>query len=295
MRVTNKLMADTVANNLFKNTEHLLKIQNMISSGKRISKPSDDPIGMGKVLDYRKTISSIDQYNRNIARGRSWLDITDSTLGSVDNLLMRAKEIAVSQATGTANKQTREIAAKEMKNIYEQMLQLANTKLGSSYIFAGHKTDTAPFSRDDDYNASYNGDKGDIRIIVGEDTSISINANGEDIFFSKVSVFDVLRDLKDGLQNNDPSAISNQIELLNDALGQVLKVRAEVGAKLNRLEITETYWANFKLNITEMLSQTEDADLTKAITDLTTQETVYQTSLAISARLIQPSLMNFLR
>lgn len=307
MRVTNKLMADTITSNLFKNTERLLDIQNTIASGKRINKPSDDPVGMGKVLDYRKTISIIDQYNRNIGHAQSWLGLADSALSSVDELLIRAKELAVSQATETASEETRLIAAEEMKNIYDQIIQLANTKSGNSYIFAGHITDTTPFTRNadgiegtaDDFDAVYHGDTGEISIIIGEDVDIKINENGEAIFQNAASggenIFDTLRDLIAGLEADDTAAISDQIEPLDDALDQILGIRANVGAKMNRLEITENYWAEFQLNVSKMLSDTEDADMTKAITDLTTQEAVYQASLAVAARVIQPTLVDFLR
>lgn len=173
MRVTNKLMADTVTGNLFKNIDQFLKTQNILSSGKRINKPSDDPIGMGKVLDYRKTICAIDQYDRNIAHGESWLDLTDSTLNAVGDSLIRAKELALSQANATANADTMKAVAEEVKNIYDHLLQLANTKLGNSYIFAGHKTDTPPFSRDDDYIASYNGEAEVTEITCYDESTLS--------------------------------------------------------------------------------------------------------------------------
>ncbi|MBW2099633.1 MAG: flagellar hook-associated protein FlgL [Deltaproteobacteria bacterium] len=293
--MTNKLMADNVTSNLFKKTEQLFKSQNMLSSGKRINKPSDDPVGIGQVLDYRNTISSIDQYTRNISHGESQLNLTDSTLGDVENSILRAKDLALSQATATASQESRKITAEEVKTIYDQVLQLANTKLGNNYIFAGHKTDTAPFSRDGNYDATYNGHSGDIKIIIGENLDISINANGDDVFSSGVKIFDVLMDLKNGLENNDTAAISAQIELFDNALDQVLTARAETGSKLNRLETTKNYWADFKVNVEQMLSDTENADIIKVITDLQSQENAYQASLSSAARIIQPSLMDFLR
>jgi flagellar hook-associated protein 3 FlgL len=413
MRVTNKLMADTVTGNLFKKIEQLFKAQNTVSSGKRIIKPSDDPIGVCRVLDYRKTLCAIDQYNRNIAHGESWLNVTDSTLNTAGDLLIRAKELALSQANATSTADTRESVAEEVKNIYDNLLQLANTKLGDSYIFAGHKTDTPPFSRDDDYIISHNGDAevtditcaaestlsggeyftlsspstdyyvwydiddgstepsvagtgievdiaalddadavaaktasaidavtglgaasvadkvtvtnavagaaadaadgdtgfplfeittqgtdgdtGNINIIVGENVEIDINANGGELFLSGVNIFDVLKNLKVGLETNDSAAILDQIGLLDDAYNQILKVRAREGTKVNQLEATENHWADFKLNITQMLSDTEDADIMKAATDLASYETAYQTSIAASAKIIQPSLINFLK
>ncbi|MCK5507190.1 MAG: flagellar hook-associated protein FlgL [Desulfobacterales bacterium] len=419
MRVTNKMMTDTVSSNLFKKVGQLLKSQDVLSSGKRINTPSDDPIGMGKVLDYRKTICTIDQYDRNIAHGETWLDLTDSILASIGDSFIRAKELALSQVNATVNADDMTVVAEEVKSLYDHVLHLANTKLGKSYIFAGHKTDIPPFSRDADYITSYNGDaevtditckdaadvpggayftlnspttgyyvwynidggstdpavddrtgievkvsvtpippipadnaskvaentalainnivglgatssagivtvinagtgavapaadydtgfplfvipgtdgdKGDINIIAGENVEIGINANGKELFLSEVNVFEVLRELKVGLETNNSDTISGQLGLLDDALDQLLKVRAGVGAKLNRLEATENHWADFKLNIEQLLSDTEDADILKTVTDLASQETAYQAALAASSRVIQPSLMDFLR
>ncbi len=299
MRVTNQLMANNVTSNLFKITEQLLDTQNMVSSGKRINKPSDDPVGTGQVLDYRKTISSINQYTRNIDQGEAQLNVTDSTLGEVENLIMRAKELALFQATATANQETREITAEEVKGIYDHVLQLANTKLGNNYIFAGYKIDTPPFSRSEDYVASYQGDDGEIKIIAGENVNVKINMNGDEVFTGEaladgVNVFNILKELKVGLESNDTTAISDQIESLDKALDQVLTARTETGAKLNQLETTKNHWADFKLNFETMLSETEDADIIKVITDLLSQETAYQASLSSAAKIIQTSLLDFL-
>jgi len=295
MRVTNKLMADMVANNFFKSTDRLLETENLIASGKRINKPSDDPVGIVKVIEYRKAICAIDQHISNIDHGESWLNITDSTLASVDTLLIRAREIAEYQGTETATEQTRVFAAEEITNIYDQIVQLGNTKLGNSYIFAGHQTDTSPFSRDADYNATYGGDDGDIRTIIGEGVDLRINVTGKEVFDDGIDIFGMLKDLKEGLENDDTEAISGQIASLEGALGQILKVRADVGSRLNRLETTRNYHDVFKFNITDILSRTEDADLTKAMTDLTMQEAAFQASLSAAARIIQPSLLNFLK
>ena len=414
MRVTNKIMTDAVTGNLFKNIEQFYETQSTISSGKRINKPSDDTIGVGKVLDYRKTLGAIDQYNSNIAYGESWLNVTDSALNTVGDLLIRAKELTLSQADASGNADARGVAAEEVKNIYDTLLQLANTKLGNSYIFAGHKTDTTPFSRDNDYNVTYNGDAevteitcaaeatllggeyftlsspstdyyvwydidngdvdpsvaahtgievdiaagdnadavaaktasaidavsglgaasiaaivtvtnaddgaatdaadgdtgfplfetttqgtdghiGEINIIVGENVEIGINANGEELFLSAVNIFDVLKDLKVGLETDDSAAIFAQIGLLDDAHNQILEIRAKEGTKLDQLKTTEKHWADFKLNIQQMLSDTEDLDMVKVAIDLASQEAAYQASLAATAKIIQPSLINFLR
>lgn len=297
MRLTNRLMADTVLNSLYKNTQQLLKLQEVVSSEKRINRPSDDPIGMGKILDYRKVLSSIDQYNTNITHGKTQIDLTESCLEAIDDLVLKARRIAVDQSTGEL--ETRPTAAQEVKNIYDQILQLANTKLGDTYILSGHQTDTAPFSRDADYNATYHGDDGDIRIIVGDNLDIKINVTGEDALRSGVDVFDSLRDLINGLEDPDTTAgtaqIATQVTPLSNALDQIKAVRAEAASTFIQLETTENQLANFKLNIEDMLSDTEDADMAQAIVELQIQQTAYETSLATAARILQRSLMDFLR
>ena len=295
MRVTNNLISSTVNQNLEQNYSRILKLQNTVSTGKNIDKPSDDPVGVGNVLSFRKKMASIDQYGRNIQWGNSWLRTTDAAMASMDTLLIRAKELAVNQASETSSEATRNIAAEEVGQIFDQMVQLANTSVGGRYIFAGHHTDTAPYTRDDAYNATCSGDTGEVRIIVGEDVDMAVNASGEDVFNGAVDVFDMLKALKEGLESNDTAAISGQIEQLDTAMSQVLNERAKAGARLNRLEATENHWQDLRFNTQEMLSEIEDADLVTALTNLKSMETAYEAALRASASIIQPSLMNFLR
>jgi flagellar hook-associated protein 3 FlgL len=290
-------MADTVLNSLYKNTQQLFKLQEVVSSGKRINRPSDDPVGTGKILDYRKLLSSIDQYKENITRGKTQIELTESCLEAIDDLVLKARRIAVEQSAGEL--ETRPTAAQEVKNIYDQILQLANTKLGNTYILSGHQTDTAPFSRDTDYNATYHGDDGDLRIIVGASLNRKINVTGEDALRSGVNVFDALRNLINGLEDPDTTAGTAQIEAqaapLSNALDQIKAVRAEAASTFTGLKTTENQLANFKLNIEDMLSDTENADIAQAIAELQIQKTAYETSLATAARILQRSLMDFLR
>jgi len=288
---------DTITKNLFQNEKRLLELQNKISSGKRINRPSDDPLGMERVLDYRKLLAQIKQYKKNLAYGETWLKDTESVLGSISDLLRRAKEIAVYQATGTSTAQTREIAAQEVKNLYDQIIQLANSKWKGNFIFAGYQTKTnlPPFSRDEDYNATYQGDTGKIEVIVGEGNKVTINLHGQEVFSQEVDIFLTLKELKESLENNDPEMIGSLVEEIDKAFNQIDRYRAEVGARINRLESAENYWNNFNLNIEKALSDTEDADLTEVMTDLLSQQAVYQASLATTARIIQPSLIDFLR
>ena len=106
-----------------------------MATQKNNNRPSDDPIGMSRVLNLRKSKASVEQYRRNIDSGNSWIEVAESKLYSVDELLIRAKEIAIAQSTATASAETRSISAVEVQQIIDEMLSLANSKYGDRYLF----------------------------------------------------------------------------------------------------------------------------------------------------------------
>ena len=145
MRVSNKQMVSIMKSDLFRNAEQLLKAQERVATRKLINRPSDDPIGMGKVLDYRKTISSIDQYNNNIVSAKNRTEFTDTLLENLHDLVDQAKRI-VTEHSNQTDSELRQGAAQQVEGIYDQVLAIANTKYGDAYLFAGHQTDTQPFT-----------------------------------------------------------------------------------------------------------------------------------------------------
>ena len=145
MRVSNKQMVNIVKSDLFRNAEQLLKAQERVATRKLINRPSDDPIGMGKVLDYRKTISSIDQYNNNIVSAKNRTEFTDTLLENLHDLVDQAKRM-VSEHSNQTDPELRQGAAQQVEGIYDQVLAIANTKYGDAYLFAGHQSDTPPFT-----------------------------------------------------------------------------------------------------------------------------------------------------
>jgi flagellar hook-associated protein 3 FlgL len=294
MRITQQMITNQVNGNLSKNIEKLTKTQNLISSGKRITQASDDPVGMAKVLDYRKALDTIDQYGRNVSQARSGLEAGESTLSSIGELLTRAKELALSQATGTASPETRKNMAAEARQIRDQLMQLANTKQGDRYMFGGRRTDVPPY---DPVNPAtgFQGDDSGVSVMVADGVTMDMAVSGKQIFNNGVDPVVVLTNLIQGLDANDQTAISNQLDPLDQSLTQVTNERADVGARLNRLDSTESHWADLKINIQKMLSNTEDLDIAQAAMELTAQQTAYQASLSSTAKIIQPSLLDYLK
>ena len=304
MRVTNNMMTDSLVRYLTAQNEALYERQTIIASQKRINKPSDDPIGMGKVLDYRQTLASIEQYETNIQNGQTRLEVTEVNLDLVDDLLQVGSAIGQDEAGGTPA--SRQLMAEEVKNIFDQVLDVANSKLNDNYMFSGYQTQTAPFSRDDalattfdKFTVTYNGDTGDARYIVGQNSEITIDTDGRPLFHDAagggLNIFDAMRDLIVGLENDDTAAISTQAGMMDQARAQINTIRAANSPIAYQLETSENHWQNYKPKIQELLGREEEADITQAVVELQSIELAYQTTLATTARVIQPGLIDFLK
>ena len=304
VRVTNNMMTDSLVRYLTAQNEALYERQTIIASQKRINKPSDDPIGTGKIMDYRQTLSSIGQYQTNIQRGKTRLEVTEVSLDLADDLLQLVQGVAETEVNSTTA--SRQVAAETIKRIYDQVLDLANSELNGSYLFSGYQTKTAPFSRDDTlattfdrFTVTYNGDAGDARFIVAQNTEVAIDADGRPLFHNAagggINTFDAMRDLIVGLENDDSDAISAQVDMIDQARSQINTVRAANAPVVYQLETTENHWQNYKSKIQDLLGREEEADITQAIVELQRIELAYQTTLATAARIIQPGLLDFLK
>jgi len=297
------MTAELITRDLYRNQEMLLNAQVRVTTGKKINKPSDDPIGTHKVLDYRKILSSVEQYERNIVHGKNQIEITETILDQIDTLLKEAKKWASTYGSGgiEANSGEENTAITHVKALYDDILSLANSKIGNNYIFAGHVTDTAPFSRSADYTPNgYNGDDEDITVLVRDNVEVKINATGQDLFErgsgSGTDVFNVLKDLIDAMEtSHDPAAASTEAANLQSAIKQVQGVAADVAIHHGRLESAEDYLLQYGSKIEDLLYNTENIDPAQAIVEMQMAETAYAASLETASRIIQRSLVDYLK
>ena len=303
MRVTQNITTNTLISYINQQAGNLLMTQQQIASQKRINKSSDDPIGMGQVLGYRNKIAVTDQYQENIERGMTRIEFNELTLDFASDLVDTARELAAEYSGSTQSAATRQSVALQVKDIYDQVMQMANSKFNGNYIFSGHATNTAPFSRDADFNATYSGDEGEFRIMVSDNVEVNIVADGSNIFqdaaYGGVNIFDELKNLIDGLENPDPAAGNAQIEAAANVLqagrDQINSRRSEYAPVLYRLQATDEYLTHLRPKVEEAMATLEQADLTKAVVELQNLELAYETTIATAARIIQPSLLDFLR
>jgi len=306
MRVTQTMMSNIFVRNIQKQTEAMLQRQEQLASQKRINRPSDDPAGMARVLDGRSSLAAIDQYVENIKQGKTRLEITETTLEQVDDLVQQAGDLARANSGEEITAEQRASAAEKVKGIYDHVMQLANSRFGGRYMFAGYQTDTAPFTRDadpnistDDYTATYHGDTGNFQIPIADNIKVSVDADGRNYFGDGASgVFSELQKLINGLENADLTAGTAQIRETVDPLEaahvQIMNKRSEGAPKQYRLEASEQYWTNFKSKVQEAMGRDEDADITRVAVELNNLKTAYETSMAAAAKIIQRGLVDFL-
>jgi flagellar hook-associated protein 3 FlgL len=294
MRVTQQMMHQNSVRQMNQNLSRFEKLNNQVASGKMLSRPSDDPNGVSKAMNLKSTIAANEQFERNADEAKLWLDESDQTINQVVNVMQRARELAVKGANDSLSPSDREAIAIEVEQLNEQVRQFANTKVNDNYLFNGTKTDQAPFPVADSY-LSNPFDTSKKLVTIGEGVTVDVNVTADQMFGNagdKGNLFQTLADLAAGLRSGENTV---SLETIDTSIDRLLGAAAEVGARSNRVEAVENRIQDSMLDLKARLSKIEDIDYAEAIIKLKSEESVYQASLASSAKIIQPSLMDFLR
>lgn len=316
MRVTNRMISENVYRNAGMHLEKMEKLQNQLASGRAITKPSDDPTAVNQSMLIRGTLTDQQQYIRNIDQANTWLDTADQTIGTAQVVMHRALELAVQGANGTNPLEAQKAIAKEIRQLKEEMRGIGNTQLAGRYLFNGSQTLQEPYpdfatsaappaARVPTYPSAASTpvagkiDNTDALMAgIGPGVSIQYNVSGTDVFGATGdpnSAFEVLDKLAYALEGGDVSTVSSLITNIQTRIDDMSLKRAELGGKRNRTELLNSRYSETEVSLKDLLSQFEDVDMPKVISDLTLSQSVYQASLAASAKIMQPTLMDFLR
>lgn len=321
MRVTNQGFLDNILLGLQRNGNRLEDYQSRISSGKRVLQPSDDPAATVKILDLRSQMVEAQQYSKNAADGMDWLAQTDDIMTQVETTLHRVREIAVAAANGTNDAGAYKADASELDSIIRGLVDLGNTAIGSSQIFSGQATNTVPLSVTEDaagmvdlvtsnIDGVITAANSKIERGIAPGVSVSINVTVDDVFGTFDNAAPVKTDLLNqlvGLRQsitalsvdpNDATAqagVTSALGALTTGEDTLLTVHTGVGARVTRLQAAVTRVNALSDGLTELISKQEDLDVPKAILELATVDSSYQLSLQMGARIVQPTLLDFLR
>jgi flagellar hook-associated protein 3 FlgL len=270
-------------------------LNEQLSSGKLFQKPSDDPIRVSDSLNYKSILNRNTQYQRNLGQAENWLNSTESALKSGTEVIQRARELTIYASTDSLTSEDRKKIASEVKELRDELVDISQTKNGDDYIFSGQRINQKPFNITEtpDYVVDYQGDKRAITRQFNDGVEMEINLNGEEVFKDEIEDLNELyENLKDGKSGEE---ISGSLKAMDKSIDNFINLRSEIGAKLNRVKMTESRLTSEELHITKMKSENEDADLAEVITNLKMEETVYRASLASGSRIMQQSLVDFMR
>ncbi|EFV78521.1 flagellar hook-associated protein FlgL [Cytobacillus pseudoceanisediminis] len=286
MRVTQSMLSNNMLRNLSNSYSRLDKLQDQISTQKKFTKPSDDPVAAMMGMNYRTDLNRIEQYTRNIGEVRNWVDSTDDALDKGVLALQRIRELTLQASNGTLEGDQRKAVAEEVKQLKEHLQNIGDTQVGGKYIFNGNQTNVRP---------SESGfQSGTIELEVFSGIKIPVNTEGKALFGDMLSEDGDIQKLITALESNDP-AVGDMLENIDKNIDNFLSARAQIGAKQNRVDLMEDRLSQQEVFSTRILSDNEDIDMEKAIIELTTQESIHRAALSVGARIIQPTLTDFLR
>jgi len=145
MRVTNQQQINLLLGNLHNHQEGLLRVREALASGRTVNRPSDEPIAYEQIMKFRNVINQIEKRSLAVHEGAQRLNLSESSIGTAENIVQRAKEIVLQQRNATSSAGERQAIAKEVHQLLLSFVDAANTKINERYVFAGFETQTTPF------------------------------------------------------------------------------------------------------------------------------------------------------
>ena len=286
----------------------LSRLQNQAASGKRLTSAADDPVAASRVLGLRSSLEQIEQFKRNISSGQTRLESTEAAISDLGEVLIRIRELAVS---ADVEEPQFDLLREEIEQRFAQILGIANARFGDGFLFSGFATGTAPVTQTGQFSdpapiVAFNGDSGAIFVQADESSRVQVNVTARELFFGStdaddvadapnVNIFNVVQDLINRL--DDPATNGRPVEVLDEldaALDQVNRIQGRLGSRSNRLQTDSTKIDALRLVAERERSLLEDADLIEVITELQSREAAFQATLGVTARIIQPTLLDFL-
>lgn len=307
MRVTDALMSQNFLRNLSTNAQNVQKYQTQLSTLKEVSKSSDDPLRVSKILDLKSNMTQNAQYSKTISETIDFTNVQDSALSSATESLQRIKTLIQYSANDAVSDEGRQANKAEIEQEIENVVSALNTKFGGRYLFAGKNTTEAPFEVKRDATGVYTGidyhgttdpaDKGNLTREIASGVTIELSTDGRAYMNEKNpgdNIGTFFKDVLTALDGNDTKALSGLLTRADDEIDNVVNNRSKIGAIFNSLKATQGRNESEKLNLESTLSENQDIDLAEKYTKYTMEMTAYQSSMMMGTKILQTSILNYL-
>lgn len=301
MRITSNMIAQSEITSIQSNLAALNVAQEQVSSGLKFQNASDDPSAARQVMATQSSLAALAQYQTNVQAATSRVTQEDSVLQQINNLLDSATSLGVSQATGTATAQTRAVTNAQVQQIFSQLIDLGNTKIGDEYLFGGQQSTTTPFASSGSGAAltyTSTNPTGQRAVSIGDGQTIAATHDGTQVFISS-GVLDSIKQLSQALDSSSPTygqaGISAALNSIANASNSLQTIIGETGANEQQLTTTTQNLQALSTNVTTLQSNLQDVDLEQAMTELTTRQTAYQAAMVAMSKISNLTLSNYLQ
>lgn len=303
VRTTQRLLIDRVLNNLTLQQRKILALQEQLATGQIVNRPSDDTLATRRAISARTEVTKNEQYLTNISNLGPGLRETETSLTTLVDIVQRARELTLQGANGTNDQLQLDQLAIEVNQLVEGALVEANHTSNGRYIFGGTVTKTEPFDATRDVNqrvtsVSYIGNDETFKLEIQDGIQVDANEPGSRVFtaagVSGADIFQTLLDIRDSMEAGNTGALQTSLDELGSAQDQLLISVARVGSIQNRVDQVDGNLQDINLQLLDVVSDNIDADYAETIVELNAQSNALEASLNAGARVIQPSLLNFL-
>lgn len=280
--------------------QKLDKYLEQLYTGRKINYPSDDPVIAMKGIAYRTEVMEVEQYKRNASEVKTWMDNSDAALDKATQAMHRLYELAVQASNSTNDTDELNSIKKEVEQLRDHLVDIANTNVSGKYIFNGKDTKNPPITVTEDGDIITNNINNEpVEIEVFKGTLVQANVSAKDLFHSDDDdgLFQVINNFIEVLGEENPTSegFNEAIEQLNKNTSKILDARASLGARMNRLELIDNRLDEQEVIAKQVMAENENVHFEEAITQLITQETLHRAALAAGSRMMQPTLIDFLR
>lgn len=318
MKATLGMNYRMLSSNIEDMSNKMYDLREQSATGKKMNKPSDNPGAIKPLLDYRLKMTSTERYIEHIGEAKGEMNILDSNLDQVENIMVAAKEAGIAVVNGSLGDADRQTYADKIAHMFDEMMQMANTQNNGKYLYSGYQESTAPFSENVNYSAdaydpdnaatwavNYHGDSNAKQVEIGPDKQIQAAVTGNELFLGDADnngevdaggtdLFSTLKNLENAIRSNDAGAMQDGLDELERGADQVRRVRGQMGNNTARIERADTYMTEASLEFQEVISGYEDADVLEVFSELLQHETAFKAALNVTTRVSKLSILNYM-
>ena len=296
MRISDQQVAAQRIYQLNADYEQLVQAQTVVSTGKQVNAPADNPIGTAVALELQGNLAQNNGFTSTASDTLSWLQTTDTALSGVNDVLVKARTLAVQGANDTMNTSDRQALAAQVGQLLQQAVQSANADIDGRYVLSGFQTNKPPFTASTNggiTTVAYQGDSGVIQREISPGQMMQVNVTGNTAL---PAVFSALSQLQQDLQNGSTSALGGtDLTAIDQAHDGLLVAQSTVGAGVSRIQAVQNSLQTNQGTLQDQLSQIVDANFAQATITYNVEQATYQAALTTAAKVVQPSLLQFLQ